>query len=47
MVRQDEQGHGASWNIVAIVGWEPSGFYPEYWECITMTNNMTPGDGED
>ncbi|KAK4034959.1 kinase-like domain-containing protein [Parachaetomium inaequale] len=39
MVRQDE---GGSWTIVAIIDWESSGFYPEYWECIKMTNNLTP-----
>ncbi|GAB1312096.1 hypothetical protein MFIFM68171_02306 [Madurella fahalii] len=27
--------------------WEFSGFYPEYWECVKMTNNLTPRDRDD
>ncbi|KAL2174170.1 kinase-like domain-containing protein [Thermothelomyces heterothallicus CBS 202.75] len=44
MVRQDEEG---SWTVVSIIDWESSGFYPEYWECVKMTNNLTPRDRDD
>ncbi|KAL2017219.1 hypothetical protein VTK56DRAFT_2426 [Thermocarpiscus australiensis] len=44
MVRQDE---GGCWSVVAIIDWESSGFYPEYWECVKMTNNLTPWDRDD
>ena len=44
MVRRDEEG---SWTVVSIIDWESSGFYPEYWECVKMTNNLTPRDGDD
>ena len=44
MVRQDEEG---SWTVVSIIDWESSGFYPEYWECVKMTNNLTPRGGDD
>lgn len=44
MVNKDEtQG----WTVVAIIDWESSGFYPEYWECVKMTNNLTPRDHDD
>ncbi|KAJ9133158.1 APH-domain-containing protein [Pleurostoma richardsiae] len=32
------------WRICAIIDWETSGFYPEYWESAKMTNNLTPRD---
>ncbi|KAK4151714.1 kinase-like domain-containing protein [Chaetomidium leptoderma] len=44
MVRQDERG---PWSVVAIIDWESSGFYPEYWESVKMTNNLTPRDRDD
>ncbi|KAK3305229.1 uncharacterized protein B0T15DRAFT_191610 [Chaetomium strumarium] len=44
LVRQDE---GGSWTVVSIIDWESSGFYPKYWECVKMTNNLTPRDGDD
>lgn len=44
MVRQDEEG---SWTVVSIIDWEASGFYPEYWGCGKMTNNLTSRDGDD
>ena len=44
MVDKDEKG---CWTVVAIIDWESSGFYPEYWECVKMTNNLTPRDQDD
>ncbi|KAH6628426.1 kinase-like domain-containing protein [Chaetomium tenue] len=44
MVREDEEG---SWTIVSILDWESSGFYPEYWECVKMTNSLIPRDQDD
>ncbi|KAL8410433.1 hypothetical protein RB596_000206 [Gaeumannomyces avenae] len=37
MVDKDDNG---IWKIVGIVDWDTSGFYPDYWECVKMTNNM-------
>lgn len=42
MVDKDEDG---IWKVAVIIDWEASGFYPEYWECVKMTNNLTPRDG--
>ena len=49
MVRQDDgdEKGSASWTVVAIIDWESSGFYPEYWECVKMTNNLMPRDEDD
>ena len=44
IVDQNEDG---SWKVVAIIDWESSGFYPEYWECVKMTNNLKPSDRDD
>lgn len=41
MVNLREDG---DWEVVAIIDWESSGFYPEYWETVKMTNNLTPRD---
>ncbi|RSL95921.1 hypothetical protein CDV31_013700 [Fusarium ambrosium] len=46
MVRRDGDEHG-NWRVVAVIDWEASGFYPEYWECIKATNNLTPRDNTD
>jgi hypothetical protein len=43
MVRQTD----GAWNVVGIIDWESSGFYPEYWESVKMTNNLFPGDRVD
>lgn len=40
IVRQSD----TTWNVVGVVDWERSGFYPEYWEAVKMTNNLFPGD---
>ena len=42
-----DQDTDLNWEIVAIVDWENSGFYPAYWESIKMTNNLTPCDDDD
>jgi aminoglycoside phosphotransferase (APT) family kinase protein len=40
MVATDTDG---IWRITCILDWECSGFYPEYWEAVKMTNNFMPG----
>jgi hypothetical protein len=42
-----EQSEISDWDIVAIVDWERSGFYPTYWESIKMTDNLSPMDDDD
>lgn len=42
----DEEENGV-WKVAGIIDWEASGFYPDYWECIKMTNNLTPRDKSD
>lgn len=37
MVDKDKNG---TWVVVSIIDWETSGFYPEYWEAVKMTNNL-------
>lgn len=39
MVDKDVVGQ---WKIQAVIDWERSGFYPEYWECVKATNNLAP-----
>ncbi|KAK4129915.1 hypothetical protein BT67DRAFT_459063 [Trichocladium antarcticum] len=44
MVRRDEEG---SWTVVSIIDWESSGSYPKYWECVKMTNILSPRHRDD
>ena len=37
-------GEDGDWRVVGLLGWEAAGFYPEYWGCVKMTNNLTPRD---
>ena len=39
IVKVDTNG---SWRVAAIVDWESSGFYPDYWESVKITNNLGP-----
>ncbi|KAB5542846.1 kinase-like domain-containing protein [Coniochaeta sp. 2T2.1] len=41
MVDLDNQG---AWRVVGVIDWEQSGFYPGYWECVKVTNNLTSTD---
>ncbi|KAI0521132.1 APH-domain-containing protein [Xylaria bambusicola] len=36
-----EADSGGRWRVSGIIDWETSGFYPEYWESVKMTNNLT------
>lgn len=42
----DVTGDG-TWSVVGVLDWESSGFYPEYWESVKITNNLTAGDNSD
>ncbi|KAM0361989.1 hypothetical protein ACHAPK_011585, partial [Fusarium culmorum] len=44
MVERDPEG---KWKVAGVLDWEASGFYPEYWEFLKMTNNLTPRDQDD
>jgi len=44
MVGKENDG---TWTVSGIIDWEASGFYPEYWESVKMTNNLTPRDNDD
>lgn len=35
------------WKVVGIVDWERAGFYPEYWESVKLTNNLSHSEGWD
>ncbi|KJZ69840.1 hypothetical protein HIM_10768 [Hirsutella minnesotensis 3608] len=41
MLRTERDG---VWSVAAIIDWESSGFYPEYWEAVKATNLLTPRD---
>lgn len=41
MVDRNDQG---VWKITAIIDWEATGFYPEYWEAVKATNLLVPRD---
>ena len=41
MVRQCDD---TIWTVTAIIDWESSGFYPDYWEAVKATNLLTPRD---
>ncbi|RDA93700.1 hypothetical protein CP533_4894 [Ophiocordyceps camponoti-saundersi (nom. inval.)] len=36
-----DRANDGNWKVVAIIDWDSSGFYPEYWECVKVTNNLT------
>lgn len=36
-----------TWCITGIIDWETSGFYPDWWECVKMTNNLKPSEPSD
>ena len=38
--------HG-NYTITGILDWEKSGFYPDYFECLKATSNMSPSDADD
>ncbi|KAG6199657.1 hypothetical protein E4U35_006546 [Claviceps purpurea] len=40
MVRRDD----GTWRVTAIIDWETSGFYPEYWDAVKSTNSLTSGE---
>ena len=44
MVQPDQQG---GYNVSAILDWEMSGFYPDYWESVKATNTMAPQEEDD
>lgn len=44
MVDKLEDG---TWKIIAVIDWAASGFYPDYWESVKATNNLTPRDDFD
>lgn len=37
MVERNPEG---KWKVAGVIDWEASGFYPEYWEFLKMTNNL-------
>ncbi|KAI1323685.1 kinase-like domain-containing protein [Xylariaceae sp. FL0255] len=39
-----DTGKDGDWHVSGIVDWESSGFYPEYWESVKMTNNLSLAD---
>lgn len=41
MMRQED---GGSWSVAAIIDWTNSGFYPDYWESVKATNNLSPNE---
>ncbi|KAG6109264.1 hypothetical protein E4U13_006005 [Claviceps humidiphila] len=43
MVRRDD----GTWRVTAIIDWETSGFYPEYWEAVKSTNSLTSSEHSD
>ncbi|KAL5333219.1 kinase-like protein [Aspergillus crustosus] len=40
MVQQDVENEGAL-AVTAIIDWEDSGFYPDYYECTTLSNGQS------
>lgn len=37
-------GDDMTWKVTAIIDWESSGFYPEYWETVKAMNLLTARD---
>jgi hypothetical protein len=44
MVDKDDDDESGNWSVTAIIDWGASGFYPEYWESVKMTNLLVPRD---
>ncbi|KAI0399465.1 kinase-like domain-containing protein [Xylaria palmicola] len=42
-----DRSDDGDWRVVGLIDWEASGFYPEYWECVKMTNNLSPTEDFD
>ncbi|KAJ3466762.1 hypothetical protein MRS44_004326 [Fusarium solani] len=42
-----QEGEDEKWQVASVIDWESSGFYPEYWECIKATNNLSLRDNTD
>lgn len=42
-----QRSEASGWEVTGIIGWEGSGFYPDYWEAIKITNSMVPSDADD
>lgn len=40
MVRQDPTNHN-TFTVTGIIDWEDGGFYPEYYECTTLSNGQS------
>ncbi|KAG6089065.1 hypothetical protein E4U15_004306 [Claviceps sp. LM218 group G6] len=40
MVRRED----GIWRVTAIIDWETSGFYPEYWDAVKSTNSLTSSE---
>lgn len=39
--------NGVDYEIKALVDWENSGWYPDWWETVKATNNLTPVSNDD
>lgn len=39
--------HNNNWVVSGIIDWEDSGFYPEYYECTTLTGNLSLVEEDD
>ncbi|KAJ9312544.1 hypothetical protein DTO271D3_7246 [Paecilomyces variotii] len=46
MVKRDS-GSRDSYVVTGIIDWEDSGFYPEYYECTTLTGNLSLVEEDD
>lgn len=44
VIYSDQHGN---YEITSILDWEKSGFYPDYFECLKATSNMSPSDADD
>ena len=44
VVQLDPDGN---YKLAAILDWEKSGYYPDYFECIKATNNLSSSDTDD
>jgi aminoglycoside phosphotransferase (APT) family kinase protein len=44
---QKDPSHADAYTVTGVIDWEESGFYPEYYECTTLSNGQSIDHDDD
>ncbi|KAJ5845054.1 hypothetical protein N7534_008723 [Penicillium rubens] len=47
IVVQKDPSHADAYTVTGVIDWEESGFYPEYYECATLSNGQSIDHDDD